>query len=566
VDDQGDEPRSPDRRDQPPDDPDAGSFEEERVRIIGADEARAAMERGQPIARPGGDNGDARFAEMRFNPSSRLRSASYAAEDVSGDPTGATGGGADPDADPHADDPDAGSWSTRDLEPPVAPPRIVGADERVAQSQLPHWTDPPTGQLPRIFADDPEPDADAEAEAWSQVPPPRYRENSGDWADPDFHPDELRKDDQPLGALADEPEAFDDDDDDAFLRQVQERRGRGRVAPRLPVPDEAEAAAAAAVADPDPRADERHDVDAGFGGPLRPPMEPGTGTGRRADRDYDFGPPEFRPQPSRPDDLVPRVIAAVVLAAIALLCFSLGRGWTVALVTVIAGLSCSELYAGARPQGYRPAALLGILGAASFAPIAYERGTDAFPLVIAIVLVFTLLWFLLGVARARPVANLGLTWLGFSYVGFLAGFAGLLLSHPDGVRLMVGVVLCVVANDIVAFGVGRRFGRTPLAPHISPGKTWAGAIAGFVASVLVAAIIVHQFRPWDESIANSLWLGIVLGVAAPVGDLVESMLKRDLGLKDFGGLLPGHGGFLDRFDALLFAMPFAYYLVRVLNI
>jgi phosphatidate cytidylyltransferase len=355
---------------------------------------------------------------------------------------------------------------------------------------------------------------------------------------------------------------------------VQERRGR-RIAERTA----AEQGAAAPLdesLDPgehDPRADERPEGDVGSGRPMRPSPDPSLGRRPGPERErerergeYEFGPPEFRPQPGRPDDLVPRVLAAVVLGAIALLCFSLGRGWTVALVTVIAGLACSELYAGARPQGYRPAALLGILGAASFAPIAYERGTEAFPLVIGIVMVFTILWFLLGVARARPVANLGLTWLGFSYVGFLAGFAGLLLSHPDGVRLVVGVVICVVANDILAFAVGRRFGRTPLAPHISPGKTWAGAIAGFVASVVVAAVIVHQIRPWDESVANSLWLGIVLGVAAPIGDLAESMLKRDLGLKDFGGLLPGHGGFLDRFDALLFAMPFAYYLVRVLNI
>jgi phosphatidate cytidylyltransferase len=559
VDDHGDEPRSPDRREPHPDDPDTGPPEDERVRIIGADEARAAMERGQPLARPGGDNGDARFAEMRFNPASRLRSASYAAEDM------APGGGEGQLDDDRLEDASAArSWPTRDLEPP-APPRIVGADERVAQSQLPHWTDPPTGQLPRIFADDPEPatDADSEAEAWSQVPTPRYRDHSGDWADPDFRPDELRKDADSLGALADAPEGYDDDDDDTFLRQVQERRGRRRGAD--PVAAEAPPEEPGAFAEPDPLTDERHDVDAGFGGPMRPPPDPMLA--RRPERgEYEFGPPEFRPQPGRPDDLVPRVLAAVVLGAIALLCFSLGRGWTVALVTVVAGLACSELYAGARPQGYRPAALLGILGAASFAPIAYERGTDAFPLVIGIVMIFTLLWFLLGVARARPVANLGLTWLGFTYVGVLAGFAGLLLSHPDGVDLIVGVVLCVVANDIVAFAVGRRLGRTPLAPHISPGKTWAGAIAGFVASVVVSAVIVHQISPWDESVANSLWLGIILGVAAPVGDLTESMLKRDLGLKDFGGLLPGHGGFLDRFDALLFAMPFAYYLVRVLNI
>jgi phosphatidate cytidylyltransferase len=261
-----------------------------------------------------------------------------------------------------------------------------------------------------------------------------------------------------------------------------------------------------------------------------------------------------------------RIVAGIVMGAIALLCFSLGRGWTAALVTVIVGLACSELYAGARPQGYRPATLLGILGAASLAPIAYERGEQAFPLVIALVLVFTMLWFLTGAVRARPVANLGLTLLGFSYVGFLGGYAGLLLTHPDGTDLVLGVVLCVVASDIAAYAVGRRFGRTPLAPHISPGKTWAGAIAGFVASVVVAAVVVHQISPWDDSVANSIWLGIVIGLAAPIGDLCESMLKRDLGLKDFGGLLPGHGGFLDRFDSVLFAMPFAYYLVRVLNV
>jgi phosphatidate cytidylyltransferase len=108
-------------------------------------------------------------------------------------------------------------------------------------------------------------------------------------------------------------------------------------------------------------------------------------------------------------------------------------------------------------------------------------------------------------------------------------------------------------------------GSKPLAPEISPNKTVEGVIGGavvtIVATVLILGFIPH-IHPWDGG--KALWLAIIVSIFAPLGDLAESMIKRDLGLKDMGSILPGHGGVLDRFDALLFVLPASYYLLRVI--
>ena len=123
-------------------------------------------------------------------------------------------------------------------------------------------------------------------------------------------------------------------------------------------------------------------------------------------------------------------------------------------------------------------------------------------------------------------------------------------------------MLCVVAYDIVGCFVGSQFGRTPLLPRISPNKT----VEGLVGRQSVAAIVLGGFvgaihHPWaDYGVGAGLLLGILVAITAPLGDLCESMIKRDLGVKDFGTLLPGHGGILDRFDAILFCLPAAFYL------
>ena len=250
-----------------------------------------------------------------------------------------------------------------------------------------------------------------------------------------------------------------------------------------------------------------------------------------------------------------------MLAAVALLAFVIGRAGTAVLVTVIVAAAAFELFEGFRRAGFQPATLLALLGSLSMVGIAYNHGERAFPLVTAVVVAFTLFWYLAKVVHARPMVNAAVTIFGFTYVGILGGFAGLLLVFPDGVGMIIGLVLCAVSYDVAGYFVGSRMGHRPLMPDVSPNKTLEGLAGGMAASVVMGIIIaIIGLHPWN-SLSNGLLLGIVVAVFAPLGDLVESMLKRDLGLKDFGTILPGHGGVLDRFDAMLFCLPAVYYLV-----
>jgi phosphatidate cytidylyltransferase len=181
-------------------------------------------------------------------------------------------------------------------------------------------------------------------------------------------------------------------------------------------------------------------------------------------------------------------------------------------------------------------------------------------------MVFCLLWYLAGVVRARPVVNIAVTALGFFYIGFLGSFAAVILKlyGDDGVGILLGAVIATAAYDAGAFFAGRWAGRTPLAPDISPGKTVEGAIGATFATIVLCLAVVAQISPWDGG--DAFLLAIVVSVVAPLGDLCESMLKRDLGIKDTGTILPGHGGLLDRIDALLFVVPATYYLARILDL
>ena len=274
------------------------------------------------------------------------------------------------------------------------------------------------------------------------------------------------------------------------------------------------------------------------------------------------------PEPSRGkgfgSELATRVLTGVVMAAGGLLVLNSGPGPAAVLVSLIVGLGVIELCGALRSQGYRPAGLVALLGSVGLVLGGYHVGESAFAAVVALVAPVTLLWYLAGVSRARPAPGVASTFLVFGYVGIMGGFAGLILALRDGIGLLLGLVLCAVAYDIGGYLAGSRFGRRHIAPSISPNKTAEGLLAGMAASVVIGFVLVGSISPWGRF--DGLALGVVVAVLAPLGDLCESLLKRDLGVKDLGGLLPGHGGVLDRFDAMLFALPAVYYLVKLLDV
>jgi phosphatidate cytidylyltransferase len=164
------------------------------------------------------------------------------------------------------------------------------------------------------------------------------------------------------------------------------------------------------------------------------------------------------------------------------------------------------------------------------------------------------------------VANIGVTLLGVGWIGLFGSFAGLLLGDPfgNGVALLLAAVVPTIGYDVGALFVGRSAGSRPLSAA-SPNKTIEGLAGGMILAIVAAVLFavagggVHPLDEWQEG----LKLGLLVALVAPLGDLAESLVKRDLGIKDMGSVLPGHGGLLDRFDALLFVLPAVWYLARV---
>jgi phosphatidate cytidylyltransferase len=436
-----------------------------------------------------------------------------------------------------------------DADPPTPTPAVP------AGGDLPHWSEPPTGEVPRIFsgsADD-ESTSEDDLEAWAALRrQPRWREGA-DWEEADFHEDDelLNDEGERMGALDETAHRHDftfDDEDFADNEPV------AAAATRAPTPAPTPTNANASEPPPVP--------------PHRAPI--GVSTRPTPSDAYDYGDRGRNGGGGNGDrDLPVAVAAGAALFVVALVCFWRGPAWSAALSTVAVVLAAIELFDAFRRAGYRPATLLGLAGTAAMMVGAYVKGERAIPLILALAVVFSMLWYLLGVVRARPTHNLGITLLAFLWVGFLGSFATLMLRYPgrEGVAFLLATVVAVVANDVGALFAGRQFGNTPLAPDISPNKTVEGFFGGFLATFFVCLVISGgplHLHPW--TLGSAVWLAIVVSVVGPTGDLCESMIKRDLGLKDMGNLLPGHGGLVDRFDALLFALPAVYYLVELLNV
>ena len=164
-------------------------------------------------------------------------------------------------------------------------------------------------------------------------------------------------------------------------------------------------------------------------------------------------------------------------------------------------------------------------------------------------------------AREGFIRDIAASALIIAYIPLMGVFIPLMMAEPGGTRRIIAVVACVVASDTGAYAIGSLLGRHKMAPHISPSKTWEG----FAGSIATSAVIGVAAALW--CLGASWELGLVLGLciapAATLGDLVESLIKRDAGLKDMSNFLPGHGGFMDRLDSMLVAMPMGWLVLRL---
>ena len=222
-----------------------------------------------------------------------------------------------------------------------------------------------------------------------------------------------------------------------------------------------------------------------------------------------------------------------------------------------------ELDKALRLQGLRPA-LPVVLGAGLVTVFgAYYRGAAGQSLGLVLLLLGVMAWTLIDVGREKVTASLGASLLMGLWVPFLASYAGILLARPEGKWYVMAAVALTVTGDIGAYGFGYGFGRHKMAPSISPAKTWEGFAGGLLTVLVVAAIITARLPGFDLPLA--LVFGLAVSVAATAGDLAESMVKRDLGVKDLGGIVPGHGGIMDRADAVIFALPVAHAVLLLLG-
>jgi phosphatidate cytidylyltransferase len=264
-------------------------------------------------------------------------------------------------------------------------------------------------------------------------------------------------------------------------------------------------------------------------------------------------------------NLLSRLLVIVVGVPVVLGLVWLGGWWLFVLAAAAAVLALHEFYAMTRPL--RPLVLAGYCGALA-SLVGAELGGVAWMLG-GFLTTFALAFLLKGFAETRrpTTVSVGATVLGAGWVGLGLGHLLLVREIPDHARLAVFTALFAVwAGDSAAYVVGRLLGRHKLAPATSPGKTWEGFVAGTAATVLVAFFALYEDRDTFLAVWQAIVLGIVIAAAAPLGDLFESLIKRDMNVKDSGRLLAGHGGMLDRVDALLFAGIASFYTLLAFGV
>jgi len=245
-----------------------------------------------------------------------------------------------------------------------------------------------------------------------------------------------------------------------------------------------------------------------------------------------------------------------------------GEGFFLGLVSLVVLLGLREFYILMKVKGYRPFEALGYFSALAINFYAWHQNV-AVPLILTASLLAIMVRELWRRDMSHSLVHMAVTVFGIMYIGWLGSHLVMLRQLPAaqgapdviGARMVFFAALVTWATDTGAYLAGIALGRHALAPRISPKKTREGAVGGLVGATLVGWLSARGFAAFITPQAGAL-LGLAAGVVGQLGDLVESLIKRDAGTKDTAELIPGHGGVLDRFDSLLFTVPVLYYWFR----
>ena len=263
-----------------------------------------------------------------------------------------------------------------------------------------------------------------------------------------------------------------------------------------------------------------------------------------------------------------RVITAAVGVPLIIAAVWFGDPWFTILMAAATLLGTLEFYhmVSSSHKG-RPLSYFGLLWALALilSPLVlYYKSFNTLPIIMPFAIIISLVWILFRSPRAEAFHNWAWTIAGVLYVAWMLSYWLNLRGLEDGRNWVYLALFTTFANDTGAFFIGRKRGKHKLAFTISPSKTWEGAIGGLV-SAIVGAIAISKipilFSPSPPNYWQVILLGFLISLFAQLGDLVESLLKRNMGVKESGKLLPGHGGILDRFDSLIFVGPMVYYYV-----
>jgi phosphatidate cytidylyltransferase len=272
-----------------------------------------------------------------------------------------------------------------------------------------------------------------------------------------------------------------------------------------------------------------------------------------------------------------RIITALLLIPLPVTAIWFGEPWFTILVVIFGVLAALEFYRLGSATRVSPVTYLGLIFTLifiiSFNPdllSCLETSIDPTlisPLILTTAMVLTLVWIILRRQKEGAIASWTWTIGGILYVGWLLGQVVALRGLANGRSWVFFILVTTVASDTMAFFIGRAIGKHKLAPQISPNKTWEGAIAGVIGAVVFSLLftppelfsLTNPLRIYGLSYGEAILVGVLASVFGQIGDLAESLLKRNAKVKDSGNLLPGHGGILDRLDSIIFAGVIVYY-------